>query len=41
MLDKLRQLCGRYEQLSERIADPAVMADRDAWRELVKEHAAL
>ena len=41
MLDKLRQLCGRYEQLSERIADPAVMADRDAWRGLVKEHAAL
>lgn len=41
MLDKLNRLCERYEQLSHEIADPACMENMDAWRALVKEHAAL
>jgi len=41
MLDKLRQLCARYEQLSERMAEPDAMNDRESWREMVREHASL
>ena len=41
MLEKLRRLKARYDQLTVRIADPAEMADMDAWRVLVKEHAGL
>lgn len=41
MLDKLKQLCARYERLSEQMAAPDAMNDREAWKEMVREHAAL
>ncbi|MBQ2770742.1 MAG: peptide chain release factor 1 [Clostridia bacterium] len=41
MIDKLKRLEKRYEELSQRMSDPEAMADRDAWRDLTKEHASL
>ena len=41
MLEKLKNLTERYEQLCERIAAPDAMQDMAAWREMVREHAAL
>ncbi len=41
MFDKLKALKERYEELSEKIADSGVMANRELWRSLVKEHAEL
>jgi len=41
MLDKLRQLCERYEYLSEQIAASDAMNDLDKWRDMVREHASL
>lgn len=41
MLDKLKGIKERYELLSEKLADPGVMDDRDAWREMAKERASL
>lgn len=41
MLDKFKNICDRYEQLSARIAAPDAMNDMDAWRTMVKEHASL
>ena len=41
MLNRLKQMKLHYEQLAEKIASPEVMADMNAWRELVKEHSTL
>ena len=41
MIDKLKRLEKRYEELSQRMSDPEAMADRDVWRDLTKEHASL
>lgn len=41
MLEKLKSIRDRFEQLSDRIAAPDAMQDMEAWRALVKEHAAL
>lgn len=41
MLDKLEGIAQRYDELTEQIAQPDVMADQERWRELVKEHAHL
>ena len=41
MFDKLKALKERYEELSEKIEDSGVMANRELWRSLVKEHAEL
>ena len=41
MIDRLTEIKARYDQLSHSIGDPAVMADRQAWQALVKEHAQL
>ncbi len=41
MLDKLKSVKARYEQLSAQLSEPDAMADKDAWREMVKEHASL
>ena len=41
MLDKLKGIKERYELLSKKLADPGVMDDRDAWREMAKERASL
>ncbi len=39
MLDKLEFLEGKYIDLSEKIADPDVIANSSEWQKLVKEHA--
>lgn len=41
MLDKLESLEERYEELSNLIADPEVIADRQLWQHYVKSHAEL
>lgn len=41
MLDKLAALEARFVQISEKISDPAVIADIDAWRGYCKEHSEL
>ena len=39
MFDKLENVEKRYEELNEKIADPAVIADQSEWKKLMKEHA--
>uniref|UniRef100_A0A7C1FFB8 Peptide chain release factor 1 n=1 Tax=Ammonifex degensii TaxID=42838 RepID=A0A7C1FFB8_9THEO len=39
MLQKLDKIEERYEELSQKIADPEVIADYNRWREYVKAHA--
>ncbi len=41
MIDKLESLKKRFEEINERMADPAVVADRKAYQELVRERASL
>lgn len=41
MLNRLKQMKLHFELLSEQIADPAVIADQNKWRDLVKEHSQL
>jgi len=41
MIDKLQGIKLRFDLLSEKLAEPDAMADRDAWREMVKERASL
>ncbi len=41
MLEKLRQLRARYDELTQRIAQPEAMSDLAAWREMAKERAQL
>lgn len=41
MLERLDSIEERYEQLSAKIADPEVIAQRDTWRKMVKEHSDL
>lgn len=41
MRDKLERLRQRFNDLEARIADPEVMADREKWQELLKEHGRL
>lgn len=41
MLDKLRQLEKRYDELNMLLADPAVLSDKDRYRQLASEHAGL
>lgn len=41
MLDKLKSLQKRFETVSELISDSEVIADRDRWRDLCREHSEL
>lgn len=41
MFDKLETLEARFAQLAEKISDPAVIQDQDAWRKFCKEHSDL
>ena len=41
MLEKLKIICERYEELSQQIAAPNAMEDMAFWRAMVKEHASL
>ena len=39
MFDKLENVEKRYDELNEKIADPAVIANQSEWQKLMKEHA--
>ncbi|MHB1315822.1 MAG: peptide chain release factor 1 [Christensenellales bacterium] len=41
MIEKLKSIKNRYEELSRVIADPEVIGDQNKWRELMKEHSNL
>ena len=41
MLDKLAGLEQHYEELEQKIADPAVIADNNRWQQYVKSHSEL
>lgn len=41
MFDKLEGLVGRFEDISQMINDPEVIAQQDRWRKLMKEHSDL
>lgn len=41
LLDQLKQIYHRYEELGVTIAQPEVIANIDQWRQLMKEHAQL
>ncbi len=41
MLNKLKSLKKRYEELTEALSKPDAMADQDAWRQMTKEHVQL
>ena len=38
---RVPELRRRFEQLSERLADPTVLADRDSYRKVAREHSEL
>ena len=39
MFEKLSGIEERFKELETKISDPAVIADRDAWRDACKEHS--
>ena len=41
MINKLKALKTRYEEITQRLSEPDAMNDQAAWRELVKEHSQL
>jgi len=41
LLDKLAFIENKYDELSVKISDPAIMANQNEWRKLCKEHADL
>ncbi len=41
MFDKLSFIENQFEELAEKISDPAVIADQETWRKLCKEHSDL
>ena len=41
MFEKLEDVEKRYEELTTKISDPAVIADNNEWRKLVKEHSSI
>ena len=41
MLEKLEELFIRFQELNQKLSEPDVIADRDLWQGLAKEHATL
>lgn len=41
MFDKLEELEKKYNELTEKISDPEVIADQDSWRKYMKEQSAM
>ena len=41
MFEKLESVENRYEELTTKISDPAIIADNNEWRKLVKEHSSI
>ena len=38
MIEKLDNIIAKYEELTAKVVDPAVIADNKLWKKLVKEH---
>ncbi|NLO83834.1 MAG: peptide chain release factor 1 [Clostridiales bacterium] len=41
MFDKFDWMIGRYQEISEAVSQPEIIADQPLWQKLLKEHAAL
>ena len=41
MFDKFEWMIGRYQELSESVSQPEIIADQALWQKLLKEHASL
>ena len=41
MFEKLESVEKKYDELTEKISDPSVIADNNTWRKLVKEHSSM
>ena len=41
MFEKLETVEKRYVELTEKISDPAIIANNNEWRKLVKEHSSM
>ena len=41
MFEKLESVEKRYVELTEKVSDPAIIADNNEWRKLVKEHSSI
>jgi len=41
MLERITEIYDRYQELTRLLADPEIIADRDEYRKLAKEHAEL
>ena len=41
MLDRLVSMENRYEELTQMISDPEVIANQSEWQKLMKEHASI
>ena len=41
MFEKLESVEKRYDELTTKVSDPAVIADNNEWRKLVKEHSSI
>ena len=41
LLDKLKFIENKYDELSVKISDPSIMQNQNEWRKLCKEHADL
>lgn len=41
MFDKLEELLKKYEELTQKISDPEIIADQDSWRKYMKEQSAM
>ena len=39
MFENLKEIKNRYNELDSLLGDPAVIADREKWQKLVKEHS--
>ena len=41
MFDKLKKMKERYLELTDKLADPAVIANQQEWQKVAKEHSSL
>ncbi len=41
MIDKLKEIEAKYEELETKLADPSVVTDQDAYRKITKSHSSL
>ena len=41
MFDKLKEVEAKYNDISERLTDPAVISDNDRYKKLMREHKQL